>query len=126
MNAHPLINGIAAFSGMEKNIAELPWNHHPVFAGVSMKHLIAGAETSGQLSLHLVRIAPNCAIGQHNHTTQWELHQVLEGSGETALVGKSIRYITGTVSTIPFGESHEVRAGSDGMLLLATFSPPLV
>lgn len=125
MSKHPLPNGISTFIGQEKSIAGLPWNHHPIYTGVSMKHLVAGAETVGQLSLHLVGVAPGHAIGEHMHSTQWELHQVLEGSGEAVLEGKKITYATGTVCTIPVGIKHEVFAGCDSILLLSTFSPPL-
>ncbi len=126
MNAQSFMNGLSRFPHTDKAIADLPWNEHPVFKGVAMKHLVTGSETSGNISLHLVRIAPHCAIGQHNHATQWELHQVLEGSGETLLEGKSLAYTPGTVGTMPVGENHEVRAGKDGLILLATFSPPLM
>ncbi|MBS1188043.1 MAG: hypothetical protein H6R04_2061 [Burkholderiaceae bacterium] len=126
MNPHPLANAISAFISSEKQIADLPWNQHPVFAGVALKHLITGQETNGQMSQHLVRIEPNCAIGNHTHATQWELHQVLAGAGETAMRNKTIPYAIGTISTIPLGEEHEVRASGEGMMLLATFSPPLV
>jgi quercetin dioxygenase-like cupin family protein len=126
MIKHPLSNGISIFIEQERSVASLPWNHHPIYPGVSMKHLITGAETVGQLSLHLVRIAPGHAINEHRHSTQWELHQVLGGTGEATLEGKRINYASGTVCTIPIGKRHEVFAGGDGMLLLATFSPPLV
>ena len=46
-------------------IEELPWSEHPSFKGVFMKHLLSGQQTAGSLSCHLVRIDPNCEIGNH-------------------------------------------------------------
>jgi hypothetical protein len=37
--------------------AALPWQPHPAFPGVHMKHLVLGADTGGALSCHLVRVA---------------------------------------------------------------------
>jgi len=48
-------------------IESLPWNPHPKFAGVSLKHLVMGKDTGGRLSLHHVRLDPGCAIGDHTH-----------------------------------------------------------
>lgn len=126
MTAQAFMHGSSRYWNGDKSIADLPWNNHPTFQGVAMKHLVTGDETGGQISLHLVRIAPHCAIGQHQHASQWELHQVLEGGGETILQGKVIAYLPGTVGTMPMGEPHEVRAGKAGLILLATFSPPLL
>ncbi|MDP2798165.1 MAG: cupin domain-containing protein [Methanoregula sp.] len=104
----------------------LPWNPHPKFAGVSLKHLVTGKDTGGRLSLHHVRIDPGCAIGDHAHAGMVETHDVIAGSGTCTLEGSVIPYAPGIVGVMPANQVHRVEAGDNGMLLLATFSPPLV
>ena len=105
---------------------DLPWNAHPKFAGVFLKHLVEGKDTGGRLSLHHVRISPGCSIGDHAHSGQVEIHDVLEGDGICMLAGKKIPYSTGVAAIMPADQVHRVDAGEAGLLLLATFSPPLV
>jgi quercetin dioxygenase-like cupin family protein len=107
-------------------IAELAWNEHPKFRGVFLKHLIQGAAAAGQLSCHLVRVNPHCALETHIHEQQWEIHQVLAGEGDCLLKEKSITYKPGSLALIPPGARHRVAAGDQGLLLLATFSPALL
>jgi len=104
----------------------LPWNPHPKFAGVSLRHLVTGKDNGGRLSLHHVRVDPGCAIGDHAHAGQVEIHDVLAGTGTCTLAGRVIPYTPGVVGVMPADQVHRVDAGKEGMLLLATFSPPLV
>jgi len=104
----------------------LAWNPHPKFAGVSLRHLVTGKETGSRLSLHHVRIEPGCAIGDHAHAGQVEIHDVLAGSGSCVLDGVTIPYRPGVAAIMPADTVHRVDAGNEGLLLLATFSPPLV
>ena len=104
----------------------LPWNPHPKFAGVSLKHLVTGKDTGGRLSLHHVRIDPGCAIGDHTHAGMVEIHDVIAGSGICTLEGSVIPYAPGIISVMPADRVHRVEAGDGSLLLLATFSPPLV
>ncbi len=103
-----------------------PWNNHPAFTGVRLKHLVTGKDTAGGMSCHLVDVAPGCALGLHTHETQWEQHQVLSGSGEANLGAGSVAYAPGVLAVIPRGQRHEVQAGSQGLRLLATFFPALL
>jgi len=125
MFTHTLMSGISHLAGHEKSIPSLCWNQHPKFEGIAMKNIIAGEETNGQISVHLVRIEPGAAIGGHVHASQWELHQVLEGAGRAKIGKEWVPYAAGTLSVVPVGKEHEVVADGEGMLLLATFSPPL-
>jgi quercetin dioxygenase-like cupin family protein len=104
----------------------LPWNPHPKFAGVALKHLVTGEDTSGRLSFHHVRIDPGCAIGDHTHVGQVEIHDVISGEGACTVAGKEIRYAPGIMGIMPADTIHRIEAGAEGLLLLATFSPPLV
>ena len=102
-----------------------PWNPHPRFAGVAMKTLVAGAETAGALSQHLVRVDPGCALDWHEHPMQCELHLVLDGDAQATIGEQETAYIPATQRTIPRGVRHCVRAGDRGITLLASFSPAL-
>jgi len=104
----------------------LPWNPHPKFAGVLLKHLVTGTDTGGRLSLHHVRIDPGCVIGDHAHVGMVEIHDVIAGSGTCTLKGSVIPYTPGIVGVMPADQVHRIEAGDGGLLLLATFSPPLV
>lgn len=104
----------------------LSWSPHPKFAGVSLRHLVKGEDTGSRMSLHHVRIDPGCSIGDHAHTGQIEVHDVLTGAGTCTLDERAILYRPGVAAVIPADQVHRVEAGDKGLLLLATFSPPLV
>jgi quercetin dioxygenase-like cupin family protein len=55
-----------------------------------------------------------------------EIHDVLSGGGTCVLEGREIEYLPGTMGNMPADQVHSIAAGDGGMLLLATFSPPLV
>lgn len=119
-------HGTVIIPGQKLAVESLPWNPHPKFTGVSLRHLVTGKDTGGRLSLHHVRVDPGCAIGDHAHAGQVEIHDVLVGRGTCTLAGREIPYTPGVVGIMPADQVHRVDAGKDGLLLLATFSPPLV
>ncbi|MBG0777696.1 MAG: cupin domain-containing protein [Desulfovibrionaceae bacterium] len=106
--------------------ADAPWNDHPAFTGVRMKHLVTGAETAGRFSCHLVQVAPGCALLSHTHPTQVELHVVLQGDGQCTLCSRAVDYAPGSMAVIPQASEHAVRAGNGGLTILAQFAPALV
>jgi quercetin dioxygenase-like cupin family protein len=107
-------------------VGTLAWNPHPKFSGVFLRHLVTGQESGGRLSLHHVRVDPGCSIGDHTHAGQVEIHDVLSGAGTCVLEGTALRYLPGTVGVMPADQVHRITADREGLLLLATFSPPLV
>ncbi|WP_238483729.1 cupin domain-containing protein [Anaerosporobacter faecicola] len=111
----------------EKKVAfqEVEWSKHPTFQGVELKHIVTAKDTEGAYSYHLVRIAPNCAIGNHIHATQLETHEVVGGEGICVNNGVNLTYQVGTISIMPAGVPHEVKAGKDGLYLFAKFFPAL-
>lgn len=124
-----LEHGSVAVGGESARLARIEqqqWNKHPVLEGVALKHLLTAAQTGGNMSLHLVRIDPGCAIAAHEHEKSWELHQVVDGQGECLACGELFRYVPGVQASLPNGAVHEVRAGEQGLTLIATFSPPLL
>jgi quercetin dioxygenase-like cupin family protein len=112
--------------GQTTGVESLPWNPHSKFAGVFLRHLVTGKDTGGRLSLHHVWVDPGCAIGDHAHAGQVEIHDILAGTGKCTLEGTAISYVPGVVGVMPADQVHRVEAGDKGILLLATFSPPLV
>lgn len=107
------------------DVAPSGFEAHPVFKGVRMKLAVMGAQTHGAFSSHLVQVNPGCSLENHRHPDQDEQHVVLSGNGEMTLDGQRRNYAPGDVTVIPHGHEHAVVAGHDGILLLATFSPPL-
>ena len=108
------------------SIEELKWNLHPAFKGVALKHLITGANTNNHYSSHLVKIEPGCEIGLHNHPGKIEMHEVISGKGYGYVEDTEILYVTGIVSYIEADKDHLVKAGDEGLFLLAKFFPALL
>lgn len=111
--------------GVSVSFGDVPWSKHPTFNGVELKHIVTAKETEGRFSFHLVRIAPGKAIGNHIHQTQLETHEVIAGTGTCINNGVELAYEPGTISILPMGLPHEVKAGPDGLYLFAKFIPAL-
>ncbi len=118
-------NGAVFYVDREEAISGKGWNAHPSYKGVSLKHLILGADTGNRLSCHIVKVEPNCILEEHIHDGKLELHEVIAGSGTCFLEGKAIVYQPGIISVIPANAKHKVVAGKDGLYLLAKFAPAL-
>lgn len=118
-------NGKLITPAATKEFRNIPWSKHPTFPGVELKHLLTSEETGGAYSYHLVRIAPNCSIGEHIHETQLETHEVIAGNGTCISKGTAIPYGPGVISVFPAGITHEVNADEDGLYLFAKFMPAL-
>ena len=110
--------------GLEKNTCA-DWHPHPSFRGVEMKTLVSGVMTGGRLSQHFVRVVFDCALELHAHSAQCELHLVIEGQAVASLEDQEITYSPGQITAIPVGKLHAVRARSEGITLLASFTPAL-
>jgi quercetin dioxygenase-like cupin family protein len=108
-----------------RDFSALPWNAHPKFRGVALKHLVVGADSGGLFSYHLVRIEPGEAIGAHIHDPQTETHEVVAGDGVCVNGDLRFDYSPGTLSLFQPRVEHSVRAGESGLLLFAKFYPPL-
>ena len=113
---------------LEKEIdaKELDWNEHPAFKGVFLKHLVKGGDTENKFSCHLVKVESGCEIGEHVHEEQWELHEIVAGSGKGTLGDKEINYELGISAVIPKGVKHKVVADEGDLYLLAKFVPALL
>ena len=127
MDQETAVTGSVVFAGgVSTPTAGLPWTPHSTFAGVALKHLMTGKETQGRLSLHLVRIDPDCCIGDHLHEGKVEVHEVLKGEGAARVGDVDVPYSPGVLALIPADLPHRVVAGDPGLLLLATFAPALL
>lgn len=113
------------FTDKQISIEDLPWNPHPTYKGVYLKHLVSGEDTNNQLSCHIVKIEPNCMLDTHVHDGKIEIHEVVGGNGTFYLGDKEIDYSIGKISVIPANTPHKVVAGKDGLYLFAKFTPAL-
>lgn len=118
-------HGRLLFSCSERLFSNLPWNNHPTFAGVALKHLVTSNESNGMFSYHLVKIEPGHAIGDHIHDPQLETHEVIDGTGVCRNGELVNEYKPGVISIFPPRINHAVEAGNDGLLLFAKFILPL-
>lgn len=121
-----MANGTTTYVDRDDAAGDVPWNPHPKFPGVWLKHLIKGADTGGMLSCHMVRIDPQAILDEHAHENQWELHEVISGEGSFLLGPKETPYYPGRMGIIPKGTKHKVMAGKMGLVLLAKFFPALI
>jgi quercetin dioxygenase-like cupin family protein len=118
--------GTIYINGVELNKTDtIEWQKHPKFVGVFTKCLFSAKDSSNNLSAMLVKIEPNCEIGNHIHEGKAELHEVIYGDGVTLVNDKSIVYKPGIISFIPADVPHSVKANNNGLILLAKFTPPL-
>ncbi|MDR1451881.1 MAG: cupin domain-containing protein [Helicobacteraceae bacterium] len=119
-------HGVIFINGVElERVSNIQWQKHPKFEGVFTKNLFLGKDCGNNLSAMLVKIEPNCEIGNHIHEGKAELHEVICGEGNTLVNQKGIVYKPGVISFIPGDVPHSVKAGDTGMVLLAKFTPPL-
>lgn len=118
-------NGSLKLPTATVEFADIPWQKHPAFDGVELKHIVTAKDTEEKFSYHLVRIAANKSIKNHIHETQLETHEVISGSGVCINDGATILYETGIISIMPAGIPHEVTAGEEGLCLFAKFMPAL-
>lgn len=126
---HPTLAGAAWLTSpcRDADLCALPWNPHPSFTGVALKHLVTAADTNGALSAHLVRVEPGCCLKEHIHADKLELHEVVRGAGTCALADKNVRYEPGACGLIPAGVPHSVRADAgEPLFILAKFAPALL
>ncbi len=119
-------SGSIFYVDRSEEILELEWVKHPVFSGVFLKHMIKGVDTHGLFSSHLVKIENNCCLETHNHKSQWELHEVIQGAGYLKLAEKQLDYFSGKMAIIPKGMNHSVQADHNGLMLMAKFFPALL
>lgn len=109
----------------EEQVNRLPWNEHPTFLGVALKHLITGKDTNHNFSCHIVRVKAGCEIGNHIHEGKWELHEVIKGNGTCIIADEQILYNVGTIAVIPADIPHTVKADED-LYMFAKFIPALL
>jgi quercetin dioxygenase-like cupin family protein len=117
--------GTVFANGKLINAEDIPWNAHAKFKGVSIKHLVKAEHSNGMFSCHLVRVEPNHCLGKHEHETQVEIHETVEGSGICIVDGQSLEYKPGVIGIMQIKAVHEINASDEGILLLAKFIPAL-
>jgi len=99
------------------------WTNHPAFAGVRLSERAGASDTDGALKTLVVRLDPGAVMAAHRHPAQVEQHFVVGGDGVLKLGDEERRYRPGDLQVIARNAEHSVRAGPDGMVILAVFSP---
>ena len=117
--------GKVVYQDKEIEVEKLEWNKN-ANKGVYLKHIITGEDTEGKFSCHIVKIESGCEIASHTHECNWELHEVIHGEGKCILADKEVDYSVGTLSVIPQGMEHKVKAVSGDLYLFANFIPALL
>jgi len=126
MNKTAFETGNIYINGVELNKTDnIEWQKHPKFYGVFTKDLFSGKDSNNNMSAMLVKIEPNCEIGNHIHGGKAELHEVVYGDGAALINNSSVVYRPGFISLIPADVPHSVKASDSGLVLLAKFTPPL-
>jgi len=118
-----LDRGRIEYTDRMADAGEISWKQHPVYAGVSLKPLISFEDAGGRFCSLLVSLEPGHEIGEHIHNDQWELHEVLDGTGICIILEKEVDYEPGVCALIPDGRRHRVIAGEQGLSLLAKYIP---
>jgi mannose-6-phosphate isomerase-like protein (cupin superfamily) len=103
----------------------LPWTPHRTFPGVHVRS-VQDPETSAQLEVRWLRIAPSGQIPSHAHEHSSETFYVLAGEGAFDLEGTLTPCHAGCCGFAGPGATHGIRNTGQGDLeLLAIFTPPL-
>ena len=101
------------------------WTPHPSFEGVYMRNILGGKDTGGRISCHIVRLEPNAELKAHVHEGKSEIHEIISGTGLMMIDNKDFSYSPGSVCYIPDNTIHSVKAGDNGLIILAKFSPAI-
>jgi len=123
---NPFLHAHIALADDDMCCGNMVWNKHPVFAGVSLRHMVTGKETDGRFSAHLVRVDPGCALESHSHAENWEFHSVISGTARCEVAGRMTGYAPGVCGVMPQGVAHRVVAGDEEVYILATFVPAML
>lgn len=112
--------GLLYKEDVQECFADKAWNPHPAYNGVCIKQLVAEAGEK-KVRLLLVKVDPGCEMLAHVHENEMEIHQVIGGSGCFDNVGVKREYKPGMISVIPCNSMHAVKAGAEGLHILAIF-----
>ena len=100
------------------NNATLETHHLP---GLEHQTLAGSRDGLGQMEVWRQRIAAGAATPEHRHDCE-EVIVILEGNGTYTVEGKSTPLKAHDVVTIPPGVLHQVVAGDEEILLVASFA----
>ncbi len=106
-------------------IADLKWENHPVYEGVSMKLLLSGKDTDNKISKSLVKITKGCFIESHEHSNNDENIQFISGSGDFVLEDETIKIYPGLSIYLKQGTKHQIDTFDEDVYLIASFTPAL-
>lgn len=97
------------------------WKQHPDYEGVFLKPLVTYETTQGHWRCLLVRVQPGATLVSHVHDQEDEIHYVIEGAGRADIGANILDYRIGSLQFISSGITHSVKAGAEGLIMLAQF-----
>lgn len=121
-----LAGKIGFFDREDLTVQDLAWQPHAKFKGVFQKNLVKGENSGGKFSCHLIKIGDGCEIGNHIHEGNWELHEVVGGTGLGYMAGREIVYEPGVTVVVPESVEHKIVADKGDVYILAKFIPALI
>jgi quercetin dioxygenase-like cupin family protein len=106
------------------DVALLPWVPHRTFPGADAQTIV-DAQTSVDLEVKSVRVAPGAEIALHTHEGSAETFYILSGEGLICTEDEQQPCHPGVCVHARSGVVHGVKNRGEGdMRLLATFTPP--
>jgi quercetin dioxygenase-like cupin family protein len=118
--------GVVFFPGLKTEEIPRSWYSHHKCKGVFLKDLVTGKETAGTFSYHIVHIAKDCEVKDHDHEMQWEWNLVISGRGVFVIGDKEVTMVPGQTFVTPPKIHHAVKAGDEDVSFMALFVPALV
>ena len=80
--------------------------------------------TGDNVQVVLMSIPPEGEIGEETHPDNDQVLLLVEGGGSAILDGKEKPFEEGDLVLVPAGTLHNFTAGTDGMKIVTTYSPP--
>ncbi len=115
--------GKAICGGGEIDLSQAPWTPHPDYPGVWYKLLILGEHTAGKFSAGVMKVESGHESFAHAHD-QWELHEVIGGTGAAMVGEEEVALGPGVSFVIPDGTPHSIHADVE-LTMTAKFWPAL-
>lgn len=101
------------------------WQPHPRFAGAWVKTLVT-ADMNPGMSSTLLRLTPGSSLPLHTHDPSIETFFCLKGEATCIAGEQQTIFQHGSYACVPAGIQHRlINNGTEDLIILATFCPPL-
>ena len=105
--------------------ASQPWLPHRTYIGVYARSIV-DSDTSAELEVKVLRIAPGAQVPPHTHEHSAETKYVLSGEGAFLVGDEWVPCHRGYCAHARSGTAHGSKnTGDEDLYILAIFTPPL-